>query len=138
MPQAGVLPPHVPAPGAPVATDRHLQHGGTPAQRLVRQPPHDGVAWEALAAAAATPLIGLDHTAGQHGAIRLESLPRHHQPEPIEASEGGQGRGSEGSVRHVEVFQMGSVRTPIIGRPRPLLRHRRADHLYTLDCDEPL
>ena len=32
---------------------------------------------------------------------------------------------------------MGSVRTPIIGRPRPLPRQRRADHLYTLSCEEP-
>ena len=34
---------------------------------------------------------------------------------------------------------MGSVRTSILGGPRPLLRHRRADdRLYTLICDEPL
>ena len=32
---------------------------------------------------------------------------------------------------------MGSVRTPIIGRPRPLPRQRRADHLYTPICEEP-
>jgi hypothetical protein len=38
---------------------------------------------------------------------------------------------------HVEVFRMGSVRTPIIGRPRPLPRQRRAVHLYTLNCEEP-
>src|SRR6185295_14293088 len=37
----------------------------------------------------------------------------------------------------VEVFQLGGVRTPIIGRPRPLPRQRRADHLYTLNCEEP-
>ncbi|WP_423790900.1 MULTISPECIES: hypothetical protein [Mycobacterium simiae complex] len=29
------------------------------------------------------------------------------------------------------------MRTPIIGRPRPLSRQRRADHLYTLNCEEP-
>ena len=33
---------------------------------------------------------------------------------------------------------MGSVRTPIIGRPRPLSRQRRAEHLYTLNCEEPV
>ncbi|MDF1902031.1 hypothetical protein PXH78_23810, partial [Mycolicibacterium smegmatis] len=42
-----------------------------------------------------------------------------------------------GSVRHVEVFQMDGVGTSIIGRPRPLSRHRRADDLYTLNCEEP-
>ena len=39
-----VLAPHVPAPGAPVAPDRHLERGRAPAQRLVGQPPLDGVA----------------------------------------------------------------------------------------------
>ena len=32
----------------------------------------------------------------------------------------------QGSVGHVEVLRMGGVRTPIIGRPRPSPRHRRA------------
>ena len=32
---------------------------------------------------------------------------------------------------------MGSVRTSILGRPRPLPGHRRADRPYTLICDEP-
>ena len=32
---------------------------------------------------------------------------------------------------------MGGVRTPIIGRPRPLPGDRRANHLYTLNCEEP-
>ena len=36
---AGVLAPHVPAAGAPVAADRDQQRRRTPAQRLVRQPP---------------------------------------------------------------------------------------------------
>ena len=66
------------------------------------------------------------------------ALPGHLQPELIEAAERGQIRASEGSVRHVEVFQLGSVRTPIIGRPRPLPRQRRADHHYTLNCEEPV
>src|SRR6185295_16783812 len=61
----------------------------------------------------------------------------HLQPELIEVAERRQIRASEGSVRHVEVFQLGGVRTPIIGRPRPLPRQRRADHLYTLNCEEP-
>ena len=33
---------------------------------------------------------------------------------------------------------MRRVRTFIIGRPRPLPRQRRADHLYTLNCEEPV
>lgn len=32
---------------------------------------------------------------------------------------------------------MGSVRTPIIGGPRPLPGLRRAARLYTLNCEEP-
>ena len=35
-------------------------------------------------------------------------------------------------------IQMDSVRTSIIGRPRPLSRQRRADPDYTLICEEPL
>jgi hypothetical protein len=41
-------------------------------------------------------------------------------------------RTSEGSLKHVEVFPMDSVRTPIIGRPRPLPSHRRAHHAHAL------
>jgi len=33
---------------------------------------------------------------------------------------------------------VGSVRTPIIGRPRPLPGHRHANPRYTLKCDEPI
>ncbi|WP_431521188.1 endonuclease domain-containing protein [Blastococcus capsensis] len=33
---------------------------------------------------------------------------------------------------------MGSVRTSILGRPRPLSRDRRASPTYTLNCEEPL
>jgi hypothetical protein len=46
--------------------------------------------------------------------------------------------GSGGSVGHVEVFRMGSVRTSILGRPRRLPRQRRANRLYTLNCEEPV
>jgi hypothetical protein len=56
----GVLAPHVPAAGAPVAADRDLQRGGTPAQRLVRQAPGHGVPRRSLAAAAAAPRVRLD------------------------------------------------------------------------------
>ena len=42
----------------------------------------------------------------------------------------------KGSVRHVEVFRVDGVGTSIIGRPRPLPTHRRANPNYTLDCEE--
>jgi hypothetical protein len=49
-----------------------------------------------------------------------EKLPGDLEPELIETAEGGQVRAGEGNVRHVEVFQMGGIRTSIIGRPRRL------------------
>src|SRR5699024_644722 len=58
------------------------------------------------------------------------------------AGESRQVRVIEGSVNHVEVFQIGSVRTSIIGRPRPLSGYRRAHpptvRDYTLNCEEPV
>ena len=53
------------------------------------------------------------------------------EAELIEAGERGQVRASEGSVGHVEVFRMGSVRTSIFGRPRPPSTYRRAAQLKT-------
>jgi len=41
-------------------------------------------------------------------------------------AERNQVRAREGRVRHVAVFQLGGVRTSIIGRPRPLPGRRRA------------
>src|SRR5699024_3654594 len=71
---------------------------------------------------------------------RLDALAGGCEAEPVQAAEGIEIRGREGSVGHVEVFQMASVRTSIIGRPRRLSPHRRAhpatDH-YTLICEEP-
>jgi len=134
----GVLTPDVPAPGTPVAADRELQRRGPPAQRLVRQPTHHGVARHALAPAAAAPLIRFADPTRQHRTRRLEPAPHHLQTQLVEAGERGQvSRASEGSVRHVEVFPVGSVRTPIIGRPRPLPGHRHANPRYTLNCGEP-
>ena len=133
----GVLPPHVAAAAAPVAADRHFQRGGAPPQRFVREPTHHAVPDQALAPAAATPPVVLHDPAREHGSIRFEALPGHDQPELVKAGEGRQVRASEGSVRHVEVFQMGSVRTSIFGRPRRLPRDRRAEGTYTVICDEP-
>jgi len=71
-------------------------------------------------------------------------LADHDKAQLVEAGERSHIRGREGNVRHVEVFQMGSVRTSILGRPRPLPGHRRADRssrrtvtTYTLNWDEP-
>lgn len=99
------------------------------------------VTWTALFAAPAAPPILLGKSTGQHGPVGVEALSGHLQPELVEAAKSGQVSAGEarptGSVRHVEVFRMVGVRTPIIGRPRPLSRQRRADHHYTLICEEP-
>jgi len=63
------------------------------------------------------------------------------QTEFVQTRKGRQIRAVEGSVGHVEVFLMASVRTSIIGRPRHLSRHRRAQtttRSYPLNCKEPL
>jgi len=103
----------------------------------VRQPPHHGVPSDALAPAATTPPVRLHDPAGQDSTVRLKPLPDDLQPELLETAERGQVRASEGSVRHVEVFQMGGMRTSIIGRPRRLPRDRRARDHYTVNCEEP-
>lgn len=59
------------------------------------------------------------------------SLADRNQPKLVKTAEGSQISGREGSVRHVEVFQMVGVRTPILGRPRPLPGHRRAGPAHT-------
>ncbi len=113
-----------------------------PAERLVRQPPDHGAARRALTSAAAAPSIGLDDPARRDRPVGLKPLPDHLESELVEAAERGQVRASEGSVRHVEIFQVDSVRTSILGRPRPLPDDRRADPGqilgYTLICEEPL
>jgi len=100
--------------------------------------PDHGVTRDALAAAAPTPLIGLEDAAGQHSAVGFESLPDDVEAELLEAAERGQVRAREGSVRHVEVFQMDGVGTSIFGRPRRLSGQRRADRSYTVNCEEPI
>jgi len=132
--------------GAPVATDRHQQRRGAPAQRLVRQAPHNGVSCQALAAAASAPLVRLENPAREHRSTGFESLPSDDEPELVESAEGRQISAAEdghgGSVSHVEVFQkMRRVGTFILGRPRPLSPDRRANDdsaTYTLNCEEPL
>ena len=103
----------------------------------MRQPTRQAIPRCPFAPAAPAQLIRFGDPAGQHRAVRLKALPDDFEAELINANERGQVRASEGSVKHVEVFPMGSVRTPIIGRPRPLPRQRRATPDYTLNCDEP-
>ncbi len=110
----------------------------------MRQLSGDCVPRGPFAAAAATPLVGIEHPAGKNRALGLEALAGGDEPELVEAAEGRQiGVGermralADGSVRHVEVFQMVSVRTSILGRPRPLSRYRHANARYTLNCEEP-
>lgn len=102
-------------------------------ERLVRQPTGHRVPRHALRPAPPTPQVVLDHAALKHRPIRLEVLPDSLEAELVETAEHGQiGRG-EGSVGHVEVFQMGGLGT----RPRPLPGHRHAHPDYTLKCEEP-
>jgi len=103
----------------------------------VRQASDHRVPRGTLAPAPATPLIGLDDTTHQHRRNRLHSLPDHIQTQLVQTSERTQIRTSEGSVRHVDVSPVGSMRTPIIRRPRPLHRHRHTHPRYTLNCEEP-
>jgi len=122
----GVLAPHMTTPRAPVATDRDQQCRGAPPERLVRQPARKRVPRRPFAPTPTTPLIGFHDPARQDRTIRLQALPHDLETKLIQTAEGTQVRTGEGSVRHVEVFPMDSVRTPIIGRPRPLPGQRHA------------
>ncbi|PZE23466.1 hypothetical protein [Curtobacterium sp. MCBD17_028] len=57
--------------------------------------------------------------------------------ELVEAAERGEVGQREGSVGHVEVFRTGSLRTSIIGGPRPRSSPHSSHHGYTLVCEEP-
>ena len=83
------------------------------------------------------PVISLDNPAFQHRVVGIQLLTAGPQTQVIQSAERGQVSRAEGSVTHVEVFQVGGVGTSIIERPRPSPRHRRANR-YTLNCDEPL
>ena len=120
----GVLPPDMTATAAGVPADNHVQRGGPPAERCVREPPHDRVARDASATAPPAPVVVRDDPTRDHGAIGLETLPDRAQSEPVEAGESRQVRGSEGSVGHVEVFRMGSVRTSILRETLTHLQQR--------------
>ena len=73
--------------------------------------------------------------------VWLNALPRHFQPQAIQARERAQIRAIKGSTGHVEVFQMDGVAISIIGRPRPLPGHdtpNPAYHPHTLNYEEPI
>lgn len=103
--------------------------------------PEDRAARNSGLATAMAPLIVREDPALQNCLARLDALAGGCEAEPVQAAEGIEIRGREGSVGHVEVFQMASVRTSIIGRPRRLSPHRRAHPAtdrYTLICEEPV
>lgn len=137
----GVLTPHGAAVRAAVATHSDLQHRRSPAEGDVHDRPEDRAARNSGLAAAMAPLIVREDPALQNCLARLDALAGGCEAEPVQAAEGIEIRGREGSVGHVEVFQMASVRTSIIGRPRRLSPHRRAHPAtdrYTLICEEPV
>ncbi|MEV4902871.1 hypothetical protein AB0K08_16215 [Citricoccus sp. NPDC055426] len=88
------------------------------------------------------PVIRFHHPADQHRTPGFQALADGYESELVEAAELGQVTVVEGSVRHVEVFQMAGVGTSIFERSRPLSSHRRAatpgNTIYTLICEEPL
>ena len=83
-------------------------------ERLMRQRPRHRVTRHALRAALPTPRVVLDDAALQHRPISLEQLPDGLKAELVETAERGEAGRSEGSVKHVEVFRMGSVGTSIL------------------------
>lgn len=115
-----VLAPHPPALDAPIASEPDLQECGAPPERDMRQPAHHRAPNPALATAVVAPIISVDRPASEDRTLGLDALASDLQPEAIETAETSQIRAREGSVGHVEVFQMGGVRTPIFGGPRPL------------------
>src|SRR5699024_9423331 len=117
----------------------HQQCRGAVTERLMRQSPGDGAPRGRPCSAGPAPRILLGEPALQHRPRGSEPLADHDQAKLLEAGEGRQVGVIEGSVEHVEVFQMASVRTSIIGRPRRLSRDRRAYSTlrnYTLICEE--
>lgn len=93
-----------------VAPDPDQQRGGSPPERIVRRPTQDAVTSQTLATTTATPLPGIlvrnRDLAQQHRPVRVQSLTDRDESELVQAREGRQVRGREGSVAHVEVFRM--------------------------------
>ncbi len=116
-----------------VATHAHTLHSGTcsvgpvawwGATRRVHEPAVGSQCHELpLTPTPAPAIIGLDQPTLPHRTLRLDELAGDLQTKVALAGEGGQIKSPEGSVGHVEVFQMDSVTTPIIKRPRPSTGH---------------
>jgi hypothetical protein len=68
-------------------------------------------------------LLRLEDPARQHHVMDADELAGHGQAQPLDQAERMKTRTVEWRLSHVEVFQMGSVRTSIIGGPRPLPQH---------------
>ncbi len=132
-----VLPPRPTAGNTPVPADPDHQGRGPVPERLVRQPADHRVSGHALGPALPAPRVRLQDPALDHRTIRLNPLSDGLEAELVETAERGQVRANEGSVIHVEVLRMGSVRTSILGGPRPLSSDRRAQPDYTLSREEP-
>lgn len=88
----GILPPHVPATGAPLAADSHQPRGRPPAEGLMAELPSYRVPRDALVATLATPLISSHRKASTNGPIRSKELPCRFQTKPIKAAKSSQGR----------------------------------------------
>lgn len=104
----------------------------------MRESAHDRAPRHAFRPAPRTPAIRLRDPTLDHRPVRLDPLPDSDKPELVETAERSQVRGREGSVGHVEVFRLGSVRTSILEDLDPSPRPRRATRSYTLVYEEPL
>lgn len=101
------MPPNVLAVLAPVAAHLEQEHSRSPSGRFVREPARHRVSQPPLAAAAVTPVIGLNDPAHEDRSLVRHELPGHLQPEVVKTAEGREVRRLEGSVTHVEVSRMG-------------------------------
>ena len=88
------------------------------------------------------------HAALDHRALRREVLAHHYQSQGVQAQERRQIRVGEGSLRHVEISQLGCVAAPITGELETPTHHNDASTnptpntsigagYYTLKCEEP-
>ena len=100
----------------------------------MRQPTDHRAHTDAFTAAPSAPLIGLEDPARHDRTLRFDNLARDFQTEPVKKAEGREIRRSEGSVRHVEVFQTASVGTSILEDldtyPRNATPTTRTPHLH--------
>ena len=119
---AGVLAPHVPAAGAPIAPDRDQQGRRPPPERLVCQPPGHAVVRYPFASAPTTParrVVGIDDSAREDSAIWLESLPMTSSPS---------------SSRRVNVVRSGQAKVASgTSRPSAIRGMSRCRHAYRAD-----